>query len=352
MDAARQILRFSIPGSVLLLAYFAFFAISRRCQGVHLADSAAGLKMNISPVVGIAATIPIGFLVYQLYYFNYGPVVRFWPFPWGGSLVRMDRGSQVLHRLPKPQRDALSAVFGVRFDLEAPHVRAVRPRHWWQLWKVRPWLWYALKMLHLKDSWKRGDRADRKVREERYAKRWHRNWDALRAVVDIAASTESTRQIRAEYIVLSDLYHALGACRTATALAWLACVVDVYVLHPGRILDRQAGAAAGFVIVTALAIAMLIVIQVSRGRTWKSAASSMAFSLRWLLRQHPELFITQASPDDAKLRGMFQLEGLTSKAKGFGKKMSRSRSHSEEAPQPQGVADAVGEQGHAAADDA
>src|SRR4051794_37856696 len=126
MDAARQLVRFSIPGAVLLLLGIGNFLIFQRCQGVDVSTSSEQIRDNVAALVGVLATIPVGFIIYQVYYALYGPLVRTWPFPWGGRLVRIDRGSQVLKDLEDDQIRALRNIFDRPLDVSKPHRRSRR----------------------------------------------------------------------------------------------------------------------------------------------------------------------------------------------------------------------------------
>jgi uncharacterized membrane protein YjfL (UPF0719 family) len=57
MDTARQVLRFSIPGSVTLLLAIGFLIIGRLLQGNSWSDIALVVRGNVSAVVAIFASI-------------------------------------------------------------------------------------------------------------------------------------------------------------------------------------------------------------------------------------------------------------------------------------------------------
>jgi hypothetical protein len=50
---------------------------------------------------------------------------------------------------------------------------------------------------------------------------------------------------------------------------------------------------AGLAVVVAAAQGLRVVLQITRKRTWKSAASSLQFALAWLLQRHPKLFVSE-----------------------------------------------------------
>jgi hypothetical protein len=284
MDAARQVLRFSIPGAVLLLNGMLCFMIYRRIQGVGFDATSAILRANVEPLVGVLATIPVGFIVYQAYYFNYGPMVGVWPFPWPSELVRTDRACQVLSRLPPDTVGQLASSFELPLDLSRAYERVPDPGHWYRhpIKKALHWL----QLLRLKPDWKEGSEDDP---VDAYEERWHNNWDVLRGMVEIAASLPGAEHVKEEYITLSDLFHALGAARTAVTVSWLAAVV-LAMSHAGRFGEHPLASSIGMLLITVLSTMLWVVLHFARRRTWKSAASSLRLALRWLLGRNPEAF--------------------------------------------------------------
>jgi hypothetical protein len=293
MDPARQALRFSIPGSLLILWALVCFLLFRRCQGVSFLDSSALVGNSVGALVAILATIPIGFVVYQAYYFGYRPVVRFWPLPWGGRFVRLDRGSQILHELQGEQVEALEEIFETSLDVTKPYNRVTDPGPW--LRHPRRKLDYWTRKLELRPEWMAV--SDRRERRRRYEARWHENWDVLRAILDISGSVKGSGQIKQEYTILSDLYHALGATRKAVAFGW-GLVVFLAVVHLGRIERHPAGLA----LISALTLAVSLTLHATRRRTWKSASASLKLGLRWLFSMHADAFAPRESKKERRRR--------------------------------------------------
>ncbi|MFL5897737.1 MAG: hypothetical protein ACJ76D_04660 [Solirubrobacterales bacterium] len=283
MDAARQVLRFSIPGAVLLLNGMICFMIYRRVQGVGFEVTSALLRANVEPLVGVLATIPVGFVVYQAYYFNYGPKVAIWPFTWPTDLVRTDRACQVLGRLPAATVDQLAYAFDLPLDLTPAYRRVPNPGSWHchPLEKTMHWL----HCLRIRSDWDEVQGGGSVA----YGVRWHNNWDVLRGMVEIAASLPGADHVKQEYTTLSDLFHALGAARTAVTLSWLAAVV-LAMTHIGRILANPLESVIGLLLITGLSTMLWVIFHYARRRTWKSAASSIRLALRWLLHRNPEAF--------------------------------------------------------------
>lgn len=278
MDTARQILRFSIPGSIFLLHGVVCYLIYRRIQGVPFVEASTPIRDNVAAVIAVVATIPVGFVIYQLYYFTYEPVLRIWPFPWRGRYVRRDRGGQILGTLDREQISRLQEIFNCKIESEEIH--SVVPSSRSPLQKLRhatgvlevtgPTQWLSMK---------------NKERRRIYEDLWYTHWDALRAAVDLAASHPGGEHVKTEYTTLSDIYHSLGAARTAILTAWLGIFV-LSLSHFGRVEEALGEALGGLAVITALTAALYAVLHVARGRTWRTAASTLTFGLRSLHWRH------------------------------------------------------------------
>jgi hypothetical protein len=291
VDAARQILRFSIPGSLLLLQAIACYFIFRRCQGVGFTAASAPLKENIGAVVAVLAAIPIGFVVYQAYYFSYRPLVRTGLARWGGRFVRADRGYRILSSLERSQVDALERIFDTDIDVREVYRPVDPPGRWYEQPSRRIQFW--LHMLELTDEFAEIEPLPR--RRKAYEERWHNNWDVLRSVLDIAGTIPGATQIKSEYTILSDIYHSLGAARTAVAWGW-ALVLVFALTHAGRFASEPGGSIAGVAAISLLTALLYLVLHSARRRTWKSASSSVRLGLRWLFWRYADEFI----PEEAR----------------------------------------------------
>src|SRR6478735_6636272 len=130
MDTARQVLRFSIPGSVTLMLGTAFLIISRLLQGDSWDGIASAVRGNVSAVIAIFASIPLGFLIYQVYYSTYRAFVWPWPWRWGRRhlWVRVDRGAQVLEDLPEHQLQRIKDTFGKKLEVGVSILEKVKTR--------------------------------------------------------------------------------------------------------------------------------------------------------------------------------------------------------------------------------
>jgi hypothetical protein len=87
MDNARQVVRWSIPGLVLVLELGAFAAVLRLADGHDPLGVAAAVDTTAA-MLTLLAGVPLGFLLYQLYFRNYRP--------FGYSLLLMVRYAWVV----------------------------------------------------------------------------------------------------------------------------------------------------------------------------------------------------------------------------------------------------------------
>jgi energy-coupling factor transporter transmembrane protein EcfT len=280
MDTARQVLRFSIPGSVTLLLVIGYLILGRMLQHDDWNGISAAVSENVSAVVAIVAAIPLGFVIYQVYYASYRALV--WPWPWPVARdhhwVRIDRGQQILSRLPADQITRIENTFEIELDLTP----ALEPTTSWI-----GQLGHANKLREEYKSRKIDPAIEPVDPYERYKRRWRRNWDVVRALMELSDGTETGSGIKAEYVTLSDLYHALGACRTGVQIAWfVAAVPSLAYVFAG---EDPVGSALALLITLLISLAFFSIFHLTRGRTWTSAQAAMALGLTGLLKRKPEL---------------------------------------------------------------
>jgi hypothetical protein len=193
--------------------------------------------------------------------------------------VRIDRGAQILKGLPMTQRVQIETTFGVELALDKRVLKEVEGR----LGKAAHA--HVFRLEFLEEAKASGERA-----YDRYKRRWQKHWNVVRALVEICEAHPEGSAIRSEYTILSDLYHALGACRTGVQLAWfistLACIA--YVIFGGSFWGSLLTVAVTLV----LGAIIFLVFHRTRGNTWASAQAAMTFGLKGLFRRHPELLIS------------------------------------------------------------
>ncbi len=246
MDTVKQLLRYSLPGGVFaaLLTLFDFlfrWAWRAKPSAVFSILTHDGITTAIGVVI-------FGFIIYQFYDAMHQPIVRFpWPrIKFGRTYDRAgwilsglvdtdDKG--VLDRIRKTQGIQGRIGFVERHDMD----------------------------------------------DSEYTHRWYRNAHALRSLISATATSTESR-IRDDYYALSDIYHALGACRIATAFSAAAAIVHVGIYYPsyGNHLYRSMVATLLCVFVGSL---WLRVVQHNRVDTLHTMRRQLRRDLRvWLAR--------------------------------------------------------------------
>lgn len=285
MDAARQILRFSIPGSILILLITGLVVLGELIQGVSLQAATAVMREDFAAVLALVASIPLGFLVYQVYYLGAGP---FLAIPTRERLPRRDRGARVLRWLRQDQLDRIAANFELE-DLDVKRTGAgARNDFLGEIFGVQ-----ELDPEYLASFQNPGTPSA----VDAYDVRWRRNWDVLRTLLLLVTYDPRAGELKSEYVFLSDVYHSLGACRSACTLAWLAStiVAAVYVC------DGHGNALSALISILAAAVicaALWALLNQTRRQTWKSAEKALGLGLRWLFNCHPELLSPRPSVED------------------------------------------------------
>lgn len=213
MDSARQVLRWSIPGMVFVTVLFAVNISA--AAALYGRDPLLALsEVSTSGVVAlIFGGVPVGFLLYQLYYASYRSHATF-----RGRIVflRRDRGGLALKKYL-----ALGGVPSVldRADMN-DHGRQLQKRiKIAKAVKSRTALGLLTLSRHVcgKRSAGKPDRCASCM--DAYRDAFVRNWRLFQTVLDATDLDPRLRPIKLEYTSGSDLYHALGASRRALSLA-------------------------------------------------------------------------------------------------------------------------------------
>lgn len=240
----------------------------RLLQDNSLAEVSEALRENATALLALLASIPLGFVLYQVYYSTYRPFRLLGPL-WGRRWVRIDRGSRVLRRLSPDQIELCEDALELK-DLEFnPSAYYVPEGQIARLLRVRR---LSEEFVTEKGTLEEANYA--------YRDRWYRNWDILRALVEIYAAQQDAIGFKSEYTTLSDVYHALGACRAAIWLAWLTsvAVVVAYLDAGDGSFIRGVVAILGGAAVCGL---FDLVLANTRRKTWKSIEALLKYGLRW-----------------------------------------------------------------------
>lgn len=286
MDTARQILRYSIPGTVFIFAVLCAQSIMRVAWGDPV-DKVLSVEGTSSVVAALAASVPIGFLIYQLYYGGYRPRKFI------GRLPTLDRGAVVLAHLTCRQRAEIGRRLGRSTDCR----QATRERST----ETSPSLLsivsdvFRLKFLELVE-WRSVQCPDEgencagclppNANEElnsAYDTRWRDNWLVVMAALDVGEDRDSLAEIKREYTNLSDIYHALGACRTALAAALMLVVTYDLLQHWSELADHVWPSVWGASIALLGGLYLLTRLHKARTQTEKSVLNRLGLGLRSVL---------------------------------------------------------------------
>lgn len=308
MDSARQALRWSIPGLIFILELVVFSAIWIAARGADPANSMGRIGVN-SAVIAVFAGVPLGFLLYQLYYRNYrpfgvtlllairyplellkgGPVAarRCW------TLVRRDRGADILRRYfalggkPELVRQAWGGPIdrGDSQHERISHVTVDQPL----LGATGPPSFKVLKLNKpLHEDCPDAEPTACKTCLAEYSSRFRWNWAVVMAMIDYASSTSKGETIKEEYASASDIYHALGAARTAIATAAIGSLAfrvgAHFYLHIPTTAATYLHFAIGVVLISLVGYAQYQVIHSARERCSTNMAIRTAASLSWFSR--------------------------------------------------------------------
>ena len=196
MDTARQVVRWSIPGWVFLFVLALLQATTWLVEG----NSPNGILQAEAPFLTpaaiaavVTAGVPLGFILYQIYYSWYGKVLPF-------GFVNRDRGADILLSLSPDIRKTLCGIEGTTPDLEEMSDQ------------IGPFL-LPYPFRRLKDVYRNA--ADVK----RFEAKVHDNWDLIRFWLHRICLMNKAESLKSEVTTLADIYHAVGAARTALLLA-------------------------------------------------------------------------------------------------------------------------------------
>lgn len=199
MDTARQVVRWSIPGWVFLFILCLIQTITWLLQGLSarsILEAEATVVTPAAIAAVVTAGVPLGFILYQIYYSWYGKVLPF-------GFVNRDRGADVLAALPPAIQTVLCGLEKHSPDLED---------------MAEPFdsflLTYPLRRLKPQYRNQAGIR--------RFEAKVHENWDLVRFWLNRICLINQADALKTEVTTLADIYHAVGAARTAL---FLSCIL-------------------------------------------------------------------------------------------------------------------------------
>jgi hypothetical protein len=247
MDTPRQLLRYSLPGGLFVLVATVNQLALRWAWGPRASVVFSALSANIAAAV--AGIFVIGFVIYQLYYFFYRPVV-----PLSRGRTTTDRGGAILSGLKGVDGDPLSRIqqaYDVQLNLEVSRGAT-----------------------------------------EQYRKAWHTHNSIVRSLINTIA-TCGGEAIRRDFTNLSDIYHALGACRLVAPLALLATTIFAVSNQTGPISEHPFSTAVAAIFMSLLSSMIFLTCHANRRDTWNTMTKQLQRDLRIWFTRHPSFLHPQ-----------------------------------------------------------
>ncbi len=259
MDTSRQLIRWSIPGAVLIMVLvldeFMLALITKR----EVAGAVVGHQLDSGiAVLLIALGVPLGFLMNQIYYLLWDGMATWSPwFP-----VPLDRGRNVLTRLD-PEHLAVVDKRGLTVDLSERAIFNSDKR----IWKVGP-----RGRFELVENTREGRRAYRLARRT--------NWRAVRWLMLYAVDKDDSEILRGEYGGRAETYHALGGSRYAVLTATLVAFTYNAAVHADAIPSGWVDALAAGLAWSVLGFGAALVLWRARANTLQAMQDVLVDGLR------------------------------------------------------------------------
>lgn len=249
MDAGRQLVRYSLPGG--LFAIIATFVELAFHWAWRERLNSTFTVLSESALLTATGIVLLGFVLYQLYYATYRPVLRV---PWSQKpIYTHDRGGAVLEGLRDVPGafEAIKRSHGVTDDI--------------------------------------GYLPPGKPDDGTYHDQWYRNAHVVRSLINSIATSGGFSEIKRDYVALTDIYHALGACRIAIGLASLATATHIAVSGGNRMSHHPLRCVAVAVTCTGLVWITYKVCHRNRKDTYHTMTKGLSTDLRlWWLGKHPD----------------------------------------------------------------
>lgn len=261
MDSARQVIRWSMPGWIFLFWLGVFQIIQNICVygsiSTALEHSALSQISTGAAAIVIGAGVPLGFLIYQLYYHAYD---QWMPL----SLAPQDRGGEILRGLPSDVQTKLRA-YEPMLDTNEMCESSTMP--------LLP-LIFGPDLPRLQAPFR--NRAGKKS----YRKNRQVNFEVVRFYLTVIATELKSESFRQEYTSLSDIYNAIGASRTALICSFVS-YVSYNALSPTHRYALLALNLYPLLINGALFLAALAIVQSRRTRTGIASQAILSHTTNW-----------------------------------------------------------------------
>jgi hypothetical protein len=205
MESARQVIRWTIPGWLFVLLLFVFDGVRLLLRLRPVFWEAVEANMNLT-VAFVAAGLPIGFLIYQVYFWEY------WVFPFPtmfGLGQPRDRGKDILRDVVDMDLEQMAGN-GRALDRETPDVATK---------------WWGTSFLQVGG-----------IKDPKIMKRYRHNWLLQNFVWRKTLIENDAESLDETAVHYSDIYHSLGASRWSLVLAFFlhtsAYIYIELVMHP------------------------------------------------------------------------------------------------------------------------
>lgn len=263
MDSARQVIRWSMPGWVFLFWLAAFQLIQNICVfgsvAAAMEHSALSQLTTGAAAILIGSGVPLGFLIYQLYYHAYD---HWMPL----SLAPQDRGGDILRCLPCDVQTKLKT-YEPSLDIDEmcePSSIALLP------------IIFGPRLPRLKANFRN------RSGKSSYRKNRQVNFEVIRFYLNVISTEVKSDNFRQEYTNLSDIYNAIGASRIA-----LICSSILYVFYnffsPVHLHALSARYMYPLIINGAIFILALRVMQSRRTRTGIACQAILSHTTNWYI---------------------------------------------------------------------
>ncbi len=282
LDAARQVIRWSIPGWIFLFT-FAFFqfvtaVICEFAPRVLFVSSTASLITPAIAALIFASSIPLGFIVYQIYYAMYG---NFLPF----GFVNRDRGAEILESLHKPVCEKLQRMCGSDIDLEKMYYEV-----------DSPFFGNPLRRLEKQYRNKKG--------KQRYREKLKTNMEIVKFALNKMSGEKESSEFKNDYTSCSDIYHAIGASRTALLIGLAVYFPYNFLIHTEDFVVKFYQMSAAISLVLALSYLLLRVLERTRTSALFSAQAVLKHALHWYTLEEEADAVLEKVHDSFNLESM------------------------------------------------
>jgi hypothetical protein len=272
MDSARQVVRWSIPGLVLVFTLCTLQGIENiwifGSVGEAFQHSAFLQLGSGAAAVIVVAGVPLGFLLNQFYYalhWNWMPL----------RIAARDRGGEALCAMSLSEIEMIQRYHKV--DLKTKEMWEVSTKT--TVRSLIPTLIFGREFPRLKNEYNRTEYRDAKKR----------NFEAVRFYLTLVSTRTGLSQFKNEYTSLSDIYHGIGASLTAVVAA-TAIFLLYHLSSSRRALFVPSALWWPLVFNGALVFAIVRALQATRKITLMASQAILQSAICWYADARPKDF--------------------------------------------------------------